>query len=317
MPTPMTCGEKVRLTVAICTYNRANMLKECLTSLQQQTVSADACNLLIVDNNSTDNTHDTSAAFAAVFPSLRIVRETRQGLSHARNRAVKECSTEWIAFLDDDAKARRHWMKTLLDVIASGDYDAFGGPYYAWHRYGPPPNWLPPEFGTYEAKQGYGLLAPTSWIPGGNCAIRLAALHEAGSFSPDMGMRGNVCAYGEETQVFERMKRLGYRLGYVPALQIDHCVLPHKYSWRWQMSSAFARGRSSAALGYGRPLRQTPLFLWRAVRGMFKALYANMRTRGEKTPFARVAYMHVQNICWLLGNMREKLQRKFGRTTEA
>lgn len=304
----------MRLTVAICTYNRANMLKECLTSLQHQTAPADTWNLLIVDNNSTDNTHGTAATFAAAFPSIRVVRETKQGLSHARNRAVEECTTEWIAFLDDDAKARVHWVQTLLNVIASDDFDAFGGPYYAWHYYGPPPSWLPPEFGTYEAKQEYGLLGSNSWIPGGNCAIRLAALRKAGSFSPSMGMRGDVCAYGEETQIFYRMQRLGCKLGYVPTLQMDHCVLPHKYTLRWQLTSAFARGRSSAALGHGEPLRRFPMWLWRVVPRTLKALYANMRTRGRKTPLARVAFTHVRDICWRLGNVWEKLRLKFGKT---
>ena len=313
MPNSKATNIIKRLTVAICTYNRAYMLKACLNSLQAQSVQPDAYNLLIVDNNSTDSTQITAETFTDVFPSLRIVREPQQGLSHARNRAVAECTTEWIAFLDDDAKARPHWVETLLDVAARNDFDAFGGPFYAWHHYGVPPRWLPPEFGTFEAKQGYGLLSGSTYIPGGNCAIRLAALHKAECFSASMGMRGNVCAYGEETQVFNRMEKLGYKLGYVPALQIDHCVLPHKYTLRWQLTSAIARGRAGAALGAGEPLRRFPLLLLRDMKHALKALYTNVRTHGGKPPLARVAFTHARHLCWRLGVAWEKLRQKCGR----
>ena len=146
------------LTIVICTYNRAHILPEALSSLLRQIVSPEKYSLLIIDNNSTDNTQEIIESFKDKFADIRIVVENNQGLSHARNRALKECQTEWIAFLDDDAKAHPDWVETILQTIEKGDFDGFGGPYYAWHHYGAAPRWLPEDFGTYESPQGYGLL---------------------------------------------------------------------------------------------------------------------------------------------------------------
>ena len=151
--------------------------------------------------------------------------------------------TSWIAFLDDDAKAHPDWVSTILTTIQKNDFDAFGGPYYAWHPYGPAPSWLPEDFGTYESPQGYGLLQGDTFIPGGNCVLRSDVARRIGTFSIELGMNGSLCGYGEETQFFERMRTAGYRMGYVPQLKIDHCVLPYKYTLRWQLHSAFISGR--------------------------------------------------------------------------
>lgn len=235
--------DKNILTVVICTYNRAHILSEALTSLLQQTVPPEDYSILIIDNNSTDHTQELVESFKNKFTDIRIVLENNQGLSHARNRAFKECQTEWLAFLDDDAKAHPDWVETIMKTIEKGDFDGFGGPYYAWHPYGPAPSWLPEDFGTYESPQGYGLLQGETFIPGGNCVLRSDVARRIGTFSIELGMNGSLCGYGEETQFFERMRTAGYRMGYVPQLKIDHCVLPYKYTLRWQLYSAFISGR--------------------------------------------------------------------------
>lgn len=237
------------LTVIICTYNRGYILEECLHSLKQQTVPLDSFNVIVIDNNSSDDTQELLTSLAVDWPTLRLVFEKEQGLSHARNRGMAEAATDWIAFLDSDAKAHPDWIETIFSVIEKGDFDCFGGPYYAWHHFGPPPAWLPESFGTYEGRQGYGPLDEAkAHIPGGNCAFRRDAALAAGSFPTDIGMTGDKCAYGEETLLFHRMKRAGFRLGYAPAMKIDHCVLPYKYQFSWVMKSYFARGEAQIAL---------------------------------------------------------------------
>ena len=158
---------------------------------------------------------------------------------------MAEAHTPWVAFLDDDAKAHPDWLATVLETIKNDDFDAFGGPYYAWHFFGAPPKWFPKDFGTYEAAQSYGPLSGANHIPGGNCAFKLSAAQTVGCFPVDIGMTGKKCAYGEETVMFNRMEKAGFRLGYVPAMKIDHCVLPYKYSFFWQMRSYLARGVSN------------------------------------------------------------------------
>ena len=214
------------LTIVICTYNRAHILPEALESLLRQTVSPEDYYLLIIDNNSTDNTQEVLIPFKERFPHMRVVMEYNQGIAHARTRTLYEVTTPWFASLDSDAKAHPDWVEVILQTIAKGDFDGFGGPFYAWHHYGPAPRWLPEDFGTYESPQGYGLLEENTYIPGGNSVLRCDAARSVGTFSTELGMNGDHCGYGEETQFFERMRTAGYRMGYVPQMKIDHCVLP-------------------------------------------------------------------------------------------
>lgn len=205
------------------------------------------CDILVVDNNSTDKTREVTEFYLGTLP-LRYVFEPVQGLSVARNRGLREATTEWVAFLDDDAKAHVDWVATILDTIGKGDFDAFGGPYYAWHYFGPAPEWYPDFLGTYDPPHEYGLLdTAIAYIPGGNCAVKIASAQAAGEFPVELGMSGEKCAYGEESALFAIMAKSGCQLGFVPAMQIDHCVLEYKYSFVWLVRSYFARGSAEYA----------------------------------------------------------------------
>lgn len=232
------------VTIVICTYNRAYILGECLRSLQAQTLPTCFFNIIVVDNDSNDATQALVKDFSHDWPQLKFIIEKKRGAGNARNAALRNVKTDWVACLDSDAKAHPDWLATVLETIKNDDFDAFGGPFYAWHFFGAPPKWLPKGFGTYEAAQPYGPLNEDNYIPGGNCAFRLNAAQAVGCFPVDIGMTGKKCAYGEETLMFNRMEKAGFRLGYVPAMKIDHCVLPYKYSFSWQIKSAFARGRA-------------------------------------------------------------------------
>ena len=241
------------LTIALCTYNRADILAKCLDSLCTQNVSNTLFSVLIIDNNSTDNTQEVAASFADRFSSFKIVFEAIQGLSHARNRAIKECSGDWLAFLDDDAKAPSNWVETILATIANNDFDAFGGGYTAWHCFGPKPAWFDSTWESYIGPSEYGLLQPPAYIAGGNCAMRKNWVVRCGGFPTTIGMAGQKCAYGEETALFNAMQAQGAKLGFVPAMYIEHCVMPYKYKLRWRLGSFYARGRDSLQANNAHP----------------------------------------------------------------
>lgn len=283
------------LTIVICTYNRAHILPAALESLLRQTVSPDNYLLLIIDNNSTDKTQEVLIPFKNRFPHMRIVMEYNQGIAYARTRTLHEVTTPWFASLDSDAKAHPDWIETILQTIEKGDFDGFGGPYYAWHHYGPAPRWLPEDFGTYESPQGYGLLKGNTYIPGGNSVLRCDAARSIGTFSTELGMNGNRCGYGEETQFYERMRVAGYRMGYVPQMKIDHCVLPYKYTLRWQIRSAFEYGKAAANFTENIKNFMLPRCLWHCFRAPFRILSDIIRHRKEFT-LSRIVFTHIRPL---------------------
>ena len=242
------------LTVIICTYNRAKFLGTCLQSIIDQSTSTNDFNVLIVNNNSDDNTLEVANSFHGKIHNLEVVTENKQGLSYARNTGAHKAQTEWIAYLDDDAKARTNWVETILATIDKGDFDIFGGVFTAWHCLQERPRWFSPDWESNDGLQEeYGLLS-TGYIGGGNCVYRRNLIFQFNGFHTSLGMNGKTISYAEESLLIEDMLAAGIRVGFVPYLLIDHCVLPYKYSIIWRMKSVFSRNRDSIIIKK-RPLR--------------------------------------------------------------
>lgn len=97
----------IPLSIVIATFNRPAYLLRTLESLAGQTLPAQEFEILVVNNNSTDDTPAVFAGFARQHPELRLrmVAEPVQGISYARNRGVAEAEGECIVFIDDDEEA--------------------------------------------------------------------------------------------------------------------------------------------------------------------------------------------------------------------
>jgi glycosyltransferase involved in cell wall biosynthesis len=85
-----------RVAVALATYNHAHYLADALDSVMRQTVPADE--IIVVD----DGSQDDPAAVVARYPGVRLVRQDNQGLSAARNTALRLATVDYILFLDAD-----------------------------------------------------------------------------------------------------------------------------------------------------------------------------------------------------------------------
>src|SRR5678810_355900 len=94
----------IRISLIICTYNRDMFLPDALESIKNQSFDKSEIELIIVDNNSTDNTASISKKFISQNPSLNIKYcfEEQKGLSFARNRGVAEANGSIITYVDDD-----------------------------------------------------------------------------------------------------------------------------------------------------------------------------------------------------------------------
>jgi glycosyltransferase involved in cell wall biosynthesis len=229
-------------SIIICTRNRAELLGECIRSFEGQ-LNPDLQELIVVDNDSSDNTPEVVSAFKqAAFPILHVV-ENKIGLSHARNRGVQESKFDWVCFMDDDALVHSDYVAVMMQTIQASNYDGFGGMFYPWYRT-PKPKWLSPEFGKMPMLlNAEGLLPDHLHVAGGICAFDKSKLLKAGGFPPDIGMRGDVVGYGEENHLQDEMRKLGARIGFVPTWKMDHLVAPYKYTLTWQLKRFVGKGR--------------------------------------------------------------------------
>jgi len=273
------------LTVAICTRNRRASLVRALASLARQESSAD-WDVLVVDNGSEDDTRDAVAALGRDFPvRLALVSEPDHGLSHARNRALRDANGRAVVYIDDDVTLRAGWVEAHARALAGPDVLATGGPILPVLPEGLGAEWrafLEGELGGPTGRYDFG--REPQEIPGprgillpfgGNLGVVRSLALEVGGFRTDLGW-GPRRIPGEETEFLRRLRRLPGRILYVPDAALDHHLdaartSPDAYL-RWNRSY----GRALVRL---RPPRRAGERIARIGRQLLRALWWTLRGR--------------------------------------
>ncbi|WP_425392307.1 glycosyltransferase family 2 protein [Ekhidna sp.] len=232
---------KNRLTVIICTYNRKDLLKECLNSLTRQ--KRKDFDTLVINNNCTDSTSEVVSQFADLL-NIQEIFEENQGLSYARNTGYREAQTEWVAYLDDDAKAKEDWIERIYTTIKTQSFEGFGGVYLPWYLYGKP-KWYKDRYASnshFFKKKGIHALSGIQFISGGNAIFRRDILLESSGFPLELGMSGNELKYGEEIILQRELINKGYSLGVNTELIIYHLVPKYKLNVSFFLESYKRKG---------------------------------------------------------------------------
>jgi glycosyltransferase involved in cell wall biosynthesis len=93
----------IRLSIQLCTYNRAQLLERVLEACFDQTISADAYEVVLVDDGSQDDTPAViERARRIATCAFTVVTQPNGGLAKARNAGIARCTGDRIAFIDDD-----------------------------------------------------------------------------------------------------------------------------------------------------------------------------------------------------------------------
>src|SRR5690348_15393918 len=127
-------------TVLICTYNRADLLGETLDSIARSRVDPSAAlrwNVIVVDNNSKDDTRAVVESRIAAYPvELIYLFEPKQGKSNALNTGLAATPATLIVFTDDDVRVDQRWLEaSCRPMIDDPTIDYTGGPVFPiWER---------------------------------------------------------------------------------------------------------------------------------------------------------------------------------------
>jgi len=266
------------LTVLVCTHNRADLLRGALESLERQSLARTRFEVLVVDNASTDATAAVVAECAARAKiDIRCVREMELGLDAARNRGLREAAGEFVAFLDDDARARHDWAAEILKGFERHDAPIQGGRVdLLWES--PRPVWFSDVLLRYLIHCDYGpeVIAVTSppWLYGTNVAFRKSLFQEIGLFRLDLDRKGESLMGGGDTEFFKRAHARGHRLLYLPSLVVEHLVPAARLSRAFFRERLFYSGYTRAAVGTERFGGITMNFLLFTLGGSLCALAA-------------------------------------------
>ena len=275
------------LTVVVCTLERADALCRCLEALA---ALEDPVEVVVVDSASQEPCDDVVERFAGRIPHLRLVCEETPGLSRARNRGVREASSDLIAFVDDDAAVRPDWARRLAGAFADPLVGCAGGtcsPRFEAAR----PGWLSERLLQFAGVTRIGssprpARGSFEYPFGANMCFRRAALVEAGGFREELGRSGRSLLSGEDSAAVDRVRENGWIVWLQPDAVVDHSVAPERcssdYYWRrlwWQGISRARQDRSpgmAVRLIAAAPVR---LALWLATRDRVH-LYRTAETAG-------------------------------------
>jgi GT2 family glycosyltransferase len=271
------------IDVVVCTYadERWRDVERALESLREQTLAPSKV-VLVVDHNP-----GLAARATSTFTDVAVVpSEGTGGLSSARNTGLAQCSSEVVAFLDDDAVADSCWLEQLARRYEDPGVLGVGGKIEAsWpdHR----PRWFPDEFGWVTGCSYRGqpeTEASVRNLIGANMSLRREILTAIGGFSADIGQVGGGLARHDDTELCIRALTAfpGRRLVYAPDALVTHTVLASRTRWRYFVSRCYGEGVSKAAMtrmtGSGIGLQAERDYLRRALpRGVGRGLLDVLR----------------------------------------
>jgi len=225
-------------TVAICTWNRALLLRRTLESLACIDQPECSWELIVVNNHSTDNTEQVLDLMASRLP-LRRVFEPEPGVSNARNAAVRHARGDYVVWTDDDVLVDRDWLRAYERAIKRWPEAAiFGGPVRPRFE-GTPAPWLTEiweEVSAVFAVRDLGV-EPFQFTKAGlpygpNFVVRAREQREI-LYDPTLGRRRRVGALGEEVAVIEAILAFGGKGWWVPDASVEHWIPKERQTLRY------------------------------------------------------------------------------------
>ncbi len=293
-------------SIVVCTYNRADSLKETLKALKKQDLPDRVkWEVIVIDNNSQDHTRSVIRAEQQDWPNLIYAFEPNQGLSFARNRGVQMARGETILFTDDDVLPETNWVAAILTGLEKYRADACGG-YIAPIWQTPPPAWLTERFHGFlairsERTDDYQITDPAKAPFGANMAFRKNLFDQVGLFDTSRGRKGNTLASGEDGEMFERILDAGFKVVFLGGARVHHKVesfrLKKNYFRRWRFQTSRNIAESRGIVGENR-IFNIPYYLFPQLG---RACYRAMKSRLMDPP--DVAF-HRELIVWhFLGTM--------------
>jgi len=245
----------IKLSVIICTYNRCDFLPAALNSLANQTLPKEQFEVLVINNNSTDETEAVSKEFERNHPAVNFGYhiEKNQGLSFARNRGIKESQGKYISYIDDDAIASPEYAEAVLEAFENyPDYAALGGKVTPFYDNGEP-KWLTPHLWGMVAKvdQGeepktFGKKTPV----GCNMAFRKKIFDTIGLFDTERTKNR-----WDDRYIFNQVSDHGLKTLYYPKASVRHHIPSSRVSEEGIVNLARSNGKEYRKLVQGKPLK--------------------------------------------------------------
>ena len=216
---------RIKTSIILCTYRNPFLLKGCLKSLLKQSSNPNHYEIVVVDNNSQDNTAEIVHSLNKYSKNIFYYLEQETGLSIARNTGIRQSRGEIVAFIDDDAIAHPNWITEIEKCYSDESVWSAGGKVVLkWVE--KKPAWLTENMYPNLSYTNLGdEIMALKWpdhLIGTNISFRKNIFGRIGFFNEDLGRKGKLLIGNEETEIQERIHLAGGRIIYNPAAVVEH-----------------------------------------------------------------------------------------------
>jgi len=286
----------VKISLIVCTYNRARLLSRFLGSACNIGLKSDGrSEIVIVDNASADTTQEVITHFRKELPIIAIM-EPRQGKTYALNRAIGVSKGEYLLFADDDVVLHHEWAAAFVAAAA-----AFPGTGWFGGRVKPDwdegrPGWFRQEtaaalsgyFGDYDLGSASRPYTAGDKLPlGASLAVRREVFDAIGGFRTDLGPRGTLRGVGDETEFLERAVAAGFKGYYVAEASVLHHVGHHRLKISGFINYGIGKGLNHYRIGTENRREGSMV---RAAGQLIRAVPQLLKGRGDR---ARICLINV------------------------
>jgi glycosyltransferase involved in cell wall biosynthesis len=221
------------VSVIICCYNSSLRIIQTLKHLAVQKTNDLAWEVIVVDNNCTDNTVHVVTKFVETHPNLplKVVTEPIPGLSYARERGVLESRFETIVFCDDDNWLDADYVHNAFNLMNSDHSIGILGGNIKAEFDGDEPAWFGEYAGGYaigeQAKPNARILEDRKWVYGAGTVIRKELFVRLKDLSIDLmliGRKGKKLSAGDDSELCSIACILGYRVAASSSLNLKHFI---------------------------------------------------------------------------------------------
>jgi glycosyltransferase involved in cell wall biosynthesis len=244
----------IDVSVIIPTYNRCQSLATALDSVAAVDFDRDAFEVVVVDNNSTDDTPQVAERFRQAGLQLVYVKEERLSFTVARHTGADTASGRVLSYIDDDCVVDPGWLRAVHETFAEDPkVGVVGGPILPRFEV-EPPEWIT----RYHPMSGWLSLLDlgeskhqTKHAYGPNFSVRKDVLQEVGGFPADTigvesegrpGVVEKIYVGSGDIGLCAKVDRAGYAIMYAPAALVHHVIPPIRLTKKWWHSRLAGEG---------------------------------------------------------------------------
>jgi GT2 family glycosyltransferase len=268
---------RMRISAVVVTYNRPEEVKKAVDSLVNQSVKP--FEIIVIDDAS--NPPLSMKVDGSRIKQIRFDEEV--GISNARNYGISIAKGEYIAFIDDDCIASKHWIEEIQKGIRAGA-EVLGGPLRPRFRAEPPKWWKEKDLGYFVAVGN----SEKRDIWGANMVFKREVFRKIGVFNPKLGPQKGKRLQGEDTDLIAKAKAR-CKILFMPNAEVFHTVRPERLTLSYIIRWAYISGKSQR-IAHG----PNPLAFYPFLRAMIALL--NPFTRSEKSTRIEKAAVMVEQV---------------------